>query len=477
MTFFDTEDLEVYAQYKESGMKLVALMHENTTPAKAKVTKCLYYDPDYVQLNDGVFTVIKDTEYNFVARSLQQYLELNINGTIYKYVNYGNVIGNIPLKNGDEFFGYNSNASYSNSIMYAVWAESYGSSERGATLVSVLNDGNVGINRAGQDPIAKKYEYVDTNMVDNVNGMFTAKEGGKYCFDAETLNDNARLTVNGVGTWDYCHNGRITEVQIPELGKFNWSNTNTSHGNMIVGVTWKPNDTSEYTVTFSPGYGIVSESSRNVRYGIPLGTLPTCSWGNFRFAGWCTDKEGVNVVTKDTTFSKDTVLHATWYNGYPAGFWNNDKVTVVNCGFRDTIYKWEGDTKYFPDEWVNYIDRYYTYYKTGSELEMNGITIVMPSTSEVIAADHRDVHSREFYPATAYVYVDGELQGEVEIKHGENRENYICDFGKTVKGEVVSIVFSRNTYYSKAGDWYELMNANIYVPKYEVYINEILLNN
>jgi len=66
------------------------------------------------------------------------------------------------------------------------------------------------------------------------------------------------------------------------------------------------------TVTFDPGDGSVSETSREVEIGLPVGILPTPTRNDHSFIGWFTQENGGDEVTDDTIVTENITLYAHW---------------------------------------------------------------------------------------------------------------------------------------------------------------------
>ena len=71
-------------------------------------------------------------------------------------------------------------------------------------------------------------------------------------------------------------------------------------------------DSDNYTITFDPNGGIVSESSRTRKGLEALGDLPTPTKDNARFIGWYTKPVGGDKVEKSSLISKSVTLYAHW---------------------------------------------------------------------------------------------------------------------------------------------------------------------
>lgn len=72
-----------------------------------------------------------------------------------------------------------------------------------------------------------------------------------------------------------------------------------------------------YTVTFNPNGGTISETSRSVASGAEVGALPTPTRsGSYRFDGWYTAASGGTKISASTTVSANVTHYAHWtYTG------------------------------------------------------------------------------------------------------------------------------------------------------------------
>lgn len=71
-------------------------------------------------------------------------------------------------------------------------------------------------------------------------------------------------------------------------------------------------ETVYYTVTFDPNGGTVSETSRQVEQGKPIGALPTPTRTGYTFLGWYTASSGGIQVDASWTTAGDRTLYAHW---------------------------------------------------------------------------------------------------------------------------------------------------------------------
>ena len=66
------------------------------------------------------------------------------------------------------------------------------------------------------------------------------------------------------------------------------------------------------TITFDANGGSISSSTKIVKKGKAIGTLPTPTRSGYTFAGWYTAKSGGSKISTSTTVSKDTTYYAHW---------------------------------------------------------------------------------------------------------------------------------------------------------------------
>ena len=69
-----------------------------------------------------------------------------------------------------------------------------------------------------------------------------------------------------------------------------------------------------YTVTFDPGEGTTTTTSKSVTYGGTFGELPVPTRGGYNFDGWFTAADGGTQITADTKvdITADTTIYAHW---------------------------------------------------------------------------------------------------------------------------------------------------------------------
>ena len=93
-----------------------------------------------------------------------------------------------------------------------------------------------------------------------------------------------------------------------------------------------------YTVTFNANGGAVTPAEQTVTYGETYGELPTPSRKGYEFAGWFTEKDGGDSVTKETvvTTADKHTLYAHWTaNEYKVSFnANGGEVTPAEMKVR-----------------------------------------------------------------------------------------------------------------------------------------------
>ncbi len=65
-------------------------------------------------------------------------------------------------------------------------------------------------------------------------------------------------------------------------------------------------------VTFSPNGGTVSETTRSIISGNPIGTLPTPTRDGYAFIGWFTLSDGGDQIDATTIITADVEYFAHW---------------------------------------------------------------------------------------------------------------------------------------------------------------------
>lgn len=73
-----------------------------------------------------------------------------------------------------------------------------------------------------------------------------------------------------------------------------------------------------HTITFNANGGTVSETSRNVESGNPIGALPEPTWSGHIFDGWFTSAEGGEQISSSTIVTGDDTYYAHWSNAKAA---------------------------------------------------------------------------------------------------------------------------------------------------------------
>ena len=117
-------------------------------------------------------------------------------------------------------------------------------------------------------------------------------------------------------------------------------------------------------------------------------------------------------------------------------------------------------------------------YTFGSQKRISGVTITMPPQSTIVGmTTHAMMYYRKYYTVTASIYVDDVWCGEVNVKHNTSQTAFTCDFASAVNGTTVKVVFNRNSYASKGGQYYgEPYDANLYIAGYYTAVNEITVH-
>lgn len=119
------------------------------------------------------------------------------------------------------------------------------------------------------------------------------------------------------------------------------------HGDKIATKTFTVNVASvNYTITFDPQGGVVSETTRVVSQGSTIGELPVPTRDEYDFGGWFTAIDGGLKIDASYSVSSDVILYARWGQGTDIEF--GDATSQFNM-------QYEGDR-------TNYQNQPYTIY-------------------------------------------------------------------------------------------------------------------
>lgn len=180
----------------------------------------------------------------------------------------------------------------------------YGSAASGSVNVSV-GDSSAGYQTGDalvSVSIPAKLEYTITYYANNDT---TSKVEQSHTSGVATPISGNGFTKTGhhFVIWNTAANGSGTNYS---------PGTNyNSDGNLTLYAQWAAN---QYTVTFNPGDGTVSPTSKSVTYGGTYGTLPTPTLRSHQFLGWFTAATGGTQITSSTTvqITSDQTLYAHW---------------------------------------------------------------------------------------------------------------------------------------------------------------------
>ena len=154
---------------------------------------------------------------------------------------------------------------------------------------------------------------------------FTYTATGLVNGDTVTTAPTMSTTADGtaIGTFDITISGGVVA---------NAASYTITYTKGILTVTAVP----DYTVTFNPNGGTVSETSRSVASGTAVGTLPTPTRsGSYSFDGWYTAASGGTQISVGTTVSANVTYYAHWTytggggSGGGGGSSSNDNSSLV----------------------------------------------------------------------------------------------------------------------------------------------------
>ena len=149
-----------------------------------------------------------------------------------------------------------------------------------------------------------------------------------------TQPSSTNYTIGTLSTTTLAANSTATFTVTPKtglaVGNYNETLTvSTNHGtNATVELSFSVTEVPNYTVTFNPNGGAVSETSRSVAPGTAVGALPTPTRsGSYSFDGWYTAASGGTQISAGTTVSANVTYYAHWT--YTGGSSSNDNSSPV----------------------------------------------------------------------------------------------------------------------------------------------------
>ena len=135
------------------------------------------------------------------------------------------------------------------------------------------------------------------------------------------------------------------------------SETITFTSDIIFYAEWAP---VTVTLTFDGQGGTVSETTRQVTYGQPVGILPTATREGYTFNRWCYYMDGYDPTLMDndpSRFAVDTVIYAVWVPNEYTISWNEvNGATISVTRASDSPYSYMGTNVYNGDT-VKYGDK------------------------------------------------------------------------------------------------------------------------
>lgn len=245
-----------------------------------------------------------------------------------------------------------------------------------------------------------------------------------------------------------------------------------------------------YVVTFDANGGSVPITSATVTANREFGPMPTPTKKDYIFDGWYTEINGGTKYTETSIvdFASDITLYAKWSTmaelgeGTPKNAWDGNVNTMgIRSGNSGPLYIFE-EADWVESDYKKFLDKFVMTYTFTDEKNIGGVTIVMPSKTKAFDTYNAAIiRFEKVYTAKASVYVDDLLYCQVDVSHKSTQSNFTCDFGQTITGKNIKVVFSRNTYAAKGGQWWENAaydDGGIYwfAASYSVFVNEIIVN-
>ena len=220
------------------------------------------------------------------------------------------------------------------------------------------------------------------------------------------------------------------------------------------------------TITFNPNGGSVTETTRNVENGNPIGTLPVPTRNGYRFDGWFTLAEGGDEISASTVATSSTTYFAHWTRIYNITF-NPNEGTVAEST-REVVVGEEVGTLPIPTRNGYRFDGWFTLAEGGDEISASTV----PTADVTYFAHWTQIHTITFNPNGGKVadstrtVIAGEEVGTLPVP---TRNGYRFDgwFTLAEGGDEISastIPTEDTTYFAH---WSKIMVAEIDDIKYE----------
>ena len=120
---------------------------------------------------------------------------------------------------------------------------------------------------------------------------------------------STKLVANGTATFTVAPKAGLAVGNYNETLTVSTNQSTKAAVELSFSVTTVPN----YTVTFNPNGGTVSEASRSVACGTAVGTLPKpIPSGSYSFVGWYTAASGGTQISPSTTVNANVIYYAHW---------------------------------------------------------------------------------------------------------------------------------------------------------------------
>ena len=178
------------------------------------------------------------------------------------------------------------------------------------------------------------------------------------------------------------------------------------------------------TITFNPNGGSVTEPTRNVENGNPIGTLPEPTRNGYGFVGWFTLQEGGDEINASTLVTSDTTYFAHWTEICTITFNPNGGTVAENE--REVLPGEEVGTLPIPTREGYRFDGWFTLAEGGNEISAS--TLV--TANATYFAHWTKIHTITFNPNGGTVengtkaVIDGEELGTLPTP---TREGYRFD--------------------------------------------------
>jgi len=203
--------------------------------------------------------------------------------------------------------------NYANAIYKEIWGVAFSNSfNDNSNMLRNLSDEQLTLTESHLKEYVSSAKLGSCLRVCDSDFLHIASDGwGHSQIIVQKDSNGFTVLEGGLSNYPYCREKYYTWAE--------YISTNWLGYEYIKYIKWPnaaPYDDGTLTVTYNPNGGTCSESSRAVKEGAAIGTLPTPSFADMHFEGWFTEPFGGTKVTASTVPTGNMTLYAHYTYSY-----------------------------------------------------------------------------------------------------------------------------------------------------------------